>query len=555
MTPDARIVLVSGASRGIGLSVAETLLAEGYRVSAGARDTAATQSRLGEHPRLLVCRYDAQDPDSQRAWVERTVATWGGIDALVNNAGIAEPFAIEDEDEAVLDRLFAVNVKAPLRLTRLCLPHLRASGRGRVINVTKIDREAMIDPEDLGRSVAYLLALPNSASVAELLVNCRLEGPRLRFRLDGRAVEGAAGDSLLTAILLNGRVLRRAEFGGGHRAGFCLMGACQDCYVQLDDGRRLRACQTPLEAGMSVRTTAGTHAPRIVIVGAGPAGVRAAERLVAAGLRPSVIDEGQAAGGQIYKQPAPHHAADGATLYGSEAGKAAALHARFAALRGRIDYRAKTLVWDAVPGRLHLQDLAAGGTGALDWSHLILATGAMDRVMPLPGWTLPGVFTLGGAQSLLKTQGCLIGRRTGFVGTGPLLYWVAVQYARAGADIAAVLDTTGFGRQLAKGVGLLGAPDFLRRGLAFVSELKRRGVPVYRGITAPEVLGEREVAGLSFRHGGQRLELACDAVALGHGLRSEIALADLLDLPFAYRRDQQQWTPRRDAAGRTPMPG
>jgi len=75
--------------------------------------------------------------------------------------------------------------------------------------------------------------------------------------VDGRPVEALAGDSLLTALLINGARLRVNEFGGGPRAGFCLMGACQDCWVRLEDGRRLRACATPVAAGMRVLTDAG----------------------------------------------------------------------------------------------------------------------------------------------------------------------------------------------------------------------------------------------------------------------------------------------------------
>ncbi|MBT9289791.1 (2Fe-2S)-binding protein [Hyphomicrobiaceae bacterium 22] len=77
-------------------------------------------------------------------------------------------------------------------------------------------------------------------------------GATVAFTIDGRPAAAQVGDLLLSAILLNGGALRRFEFGESHRAGFCLMGACQDCWVDLADGRRLRACTTPVEPGMAV---------------------------------------------------------------------------------------------------------------------------------------------------------------------------------------------------------------------------------------------------------------------------------------------------------------
>ncbi len=79
--------------------------------------------------------------------------------------------------------------------------------------------------------------------------------PPVAFVLDGRPAQGLAGDTLLVAVLNSGGHLRRSEFGDGTRAGFCLMGACQDCWVWTDDGTRLRACTTVLTAGLRVRTS------------------------------------------------------------------------------------------------------------------------------------------------------------------------------------------------------------------------------------------------------------------------------------------------------------
>ena len=76
--------------------------------------------------------------------------------------------------------------------------------------------------------------------------------PVVRFTIDGAAASAHVGDTLLTAMLLNGTHLRQFEFGPGKRAGFCLMGACQDCWVRLDGGQRLRACSVLVEAGMAV---------------------------------------------------------------------------------------------------------------------------------------------------------------------------------------------------------------------------------------------------------------------------------------------------------------
>lgn len=78
------------------------------------------------------------------------------------------------------------------------------------------------------------------------------QGAPVPFTIDGEPAEACDGDLLLTAILLHRPALRRFEFGEGHRSGFCLMAACQDCWVSLADGRRVRACTTLLEPGMAV---------------------------------------------------------------------------------------------------------------------------------------------------------------------------------------------------------------------------------------------------------------------------------------------------------------
>ncbi|BAN27638.1 (2Fe-2S)-binding protein [Caballeronia insecticola] len=83
---------------------------------------------------------------------------------------------------------------------------------------------------------------------------------RVSFVLDGVAAEALTGDTLLTAILMQQRHVRRSEFSGKPRAGFCLIGACQDCWVRSEDGKRLRACSTRIEAGMRIVTNgAGTE--------------------------------------------------------------------------------------------------------------------------------------------------------------------------------------------------------------------------------------------------------------------------------------------------------
>jgi len=77
---------------------------------------------------------------------------------------------------------------------------------------------------------------------------------RIELHLDGRAIEALEGDSLLVALLANARTVRDSDFGDGARAGFCLMGACQDCWVWTESGERLRACTTPATPGLRVRS-------------------------------------------------------------------------------------------------------------------------------------------------------------------------------------------------------------------------------------------------------------------------------------------------------------
>ena len=230
ISTDGRVVMVSGANRGMGAAIATRLAADGYRLSLGARrlDALAQVAPDIGPDRVLLNYHEATDFDSARDWVQATVEHFGGIDVLINCAGIVDRTPLESMDEAVLDEMWAVNVKGPLRLTRLALPQLRRSGSGRVINLASLsakrvkgdsivgysmtkyallalshairqigwddgirvtamcpgpvatdmmdpDDGTITQPEDVADLVSTVIALPNTASVSELLIGCRLE--------------------------------------------------------------------------------------------------------------------------------------------------------------------------------------------------------------------------------------------------------------------------------------------------------------------------------------------------------------------------------------------
>ncbi len=293
-----------------------------------------------------------------------------------------------------------------------------------------------------------------------------------------------------------------------------------------------------------------------VIVGAGPAGVRAAAILVEAGLRPVVLDEGFRAGGQIYRQPPVDDGRGYRARYGSEASRARSVHETFDGLSGAIDYRPETLVWNVSrQGGNRLDVLSAGAHYQLAFTHLLLTTGATDRVLPFSGWTKPGVYTLGAAQTALKAQGCTVGQRVVFMGSGPLLYLVAWQYLKAGAKVVAVLDTAPLSSKLHLAHLALHAPRVVALGASYGLRLLLAGVSIQYGIRPERVEGDARVEGLHYRQGSKRRSIACDALAYGFSLRPETQLADLAGCGFQFDARDRAWLPVADVSGRTDQPG
>ena len=291
----------------------------------------------------------------------------------------------------------------------------------------------------------------------------------------------------------------------------------------------------------------------IVIIGAGPAGIRAAQTLVTHGLYPVLLDEAARGGGQIYRRQPANFTRPADTLYGFEAAKANAIHQTLDELRKQLDYRPDTLVWNAEAGQL--DTLHEGRAARLDYASVIVATGATDRILPVPGWTLPGVYSLGAAQIALKFQGCAVGERVVFAGSGPLLYLVAYQYAKAGANVVAVLDSSPLSAQVRALPGLLTQPATLAKGLYYRAWLTTHGIPVHQGASLARIEGERRVQSLKWRNKKIEHTLDCDAVAFAHGLRSETQLADLLGCEFAWSPLNRAWLPQRDSAGRSSSVG
>ncbi|HBM62635.1 FAD-dependent oxidoreductase [Pseudomonas putida] len=295
---------------------------------------------------------------------------------------------------------------------------------------------------------------------------------------------------------------------------------------------------------------------RVVIVGAGPAGIRCAETLVKAGFKPILIDENRRDGGQIYRRQPEGFTRDYRALYGTEAAKARDLHESFERLRPQIDYRPDTLVWNLVPRQLCC--VSQGQHTTVDFDALILCTGATDRLMPIEGWQLAGTYSLGGAQIALKSQAVSIGHRVVFMGSGPLLYLVASQYVKAGANVAAVLDTSPMSKRIVALPKMLARPRVLLTGMRLLVQLYQAKIPVHLGIKPQQISGDATggVSGVRVRSAkGETLDIDCDAVALGYHLRPETQLADLAGCRMRFDEASGQWWLALDEEGRTSVSG
>ncbi|HEX6283730.1 MAG TPA: FAD/NAD(P)-binding oxidoreductase [Pyrinomonadaceae bacterium] len=276
----------------------------------------------------------------------------------------------------------------------------------------------------------------------------------------------------------------------------------------------------------------------VLIIGAGPAGLAAAWRAATAGLRTTVVDDNPNPGGQIWR---------------GEQNKPSSREAQawFERIRSvNIHFvRGSRIFQQTQPGQL-LAETTSGVT-QLSYTNLILATGARERFLPFPGWTLPNVMGAGGLQALVKTGLSIEGKKVVIAGSGPLMLAVAGYLVERGANVLLIAEQASSMRLARFGITAIGAGKS-----AQALELKRRlkGVKYLKGCWPVAVHGKEKVETVSLFQGGKTWRVSCDYLACGFHLVPNLELAELLGCLIeggAVRVDQFQQTsvPQVYAAG------
>ena len=292
--------------------------------------------------------------------------------------------------------------------------------------------------------------------------------------------------------------------------------------------------------------------PRLVVVGAGPAGMGAAIEAARAGLHVSVLDENARPGGQIYRQFDPRFRVTAPRVLGRDFRRGQALLAEFTALGSSVEYLPESLVWGLFPER-EVAFVQHGESRTIAYDRLLIALGAYDRPVPFPGWTLPGVLTAGGAQRLVKTQRVLPGDRIVLVGTGPLQLALAHQILAAGGQVAAVVEAGGFGAWCRLAHGAFGHWPLMADACRYLANLVRARVPVFRRHVIVEAHGKGKVEAVGIARvdeewrpiPGATRSIPADAVCVGYGFIPSVELTRLAGCEHRYEPELGGWVPAR----------
>ena len=296
---------------------------------------------------------------------------------------------------------------------------------------------------------------------------------------------------------------------------------------------------------------------RVGVIGAGPAGLTAALQLADAGVDVTLFDEQPSGGGQIYRH-AGRMDADATALFGRDYAAGGDLVRQFEEAAGGdgLTYIAGATVWSvtedgevawSIDNRSYSQHFEA----------LVLATGALERAMPLPGWTNPGVLTVGAAQILMKTAGH-VPKDAVLVGSGPLLYLVADQMLAMGSAPRALLETqvmTDYLRALPRLRPNNVTLSYLAKGLGMLRRLARAKVPRFTGVRDVSIIPAGDQHRVSFTCGDEQRQIDAGHVLLHAGVHPNIQLSQALGLTHHWNDVNECWEPETDRQGRTSKPG
>jgi NADPH-dependent 2,4-dienoyl-CoA reductase/sulfur reductase-like enzyme len=296
---------------------------------------------------------------------------------------------------------------------------------------------------------------------------------------------------------------------------------------------------------------------QVVVIGAGPAGLAAATLLAEHQVPVLVLDEQPAPGGQIYRNIERAAPAQLAAL-GADYQYGAQLTERFRS--SGATYQPASQVWQVTPQR-EVWFSQGGRSQQVVADAIILATGAMERPVPLPGWTLPGVMTAGALQIMLKSSALVPDEPFVIAGSGPLLYLLVQQCSAMGARPAAVLDTTARANQhralrfLPETAVTREGRVYLAKGFAMLAALRRSGGPRYRHVTDIRIDGTDSVTGITFSSAGVQHRIAARIVALHEGVIPAQQLPRSIGCDFVWDSVQRCFTPHLDAWGNSSIDG
>jgi NADPH-dependent 2,4-dienoyl-CoA reductase/sulfur reductase-like enzyme len=405
-------------------------------------------------------------------------------------------------------------------------------------------------------------------------------GPEVEIRVNGKTLRAYEGETIGTVLTAHGiRQIRHTQHRQEPRGLYCCMGLCHECLVTVDGQPNIKACVTPVQNGQQITLQNGfgrieeeiiepvpgqlkRKKVELVVIGAGPAGLNAAIEAARVGTKVLVIDEGKQPGGQIYRQPPSAFDITDSRAMGADYADGRSLLELVQSFSDQITIWKDSLVWSVFKPQI-LAVMRNDAFILVESKAVVVATGAYERPVPVPGWTLPGVMTEGGAQVLLKSQCVIPGKRVLLAGSGPLQLVVANQMLDAGMEIAAIAESRPMNAMWRYLPDLLCQPALLLRGSKYLTRLRQKKIPFLKSYALTAIKGEKtaQQAELSKLddHGrpisGHLKTYEVDTVCIGYGLIPHIGLTRLLGCGHTYNSLAGAWTPLFDDDMQTDQDG